>query len=144
MTPWPNYTALVDDAMRSVVLRVLDGVAQQGLPDGHALYLGFRTAHPEVLMPAFLRDSYPEEMVIVLDQQFWDLEVGMTCFGVTLRFNQVPYGFRVPFAALTFFADKPVEFLIRFEAPEASPSSEVPRFGPRRIESSAFKRGDAS
>ncbi len=134
MTDWLHYPSLMEDALRGLVVRVLDGVAQHGLPEGHALYLAFKTWHPEVEMPAWLRVEYPDEMTIVLEQQFWDLEVGLSCFGVTLRFHLVPYGLRIPFAALTTFADQPVGFALRFDAAAGPPAQEAPRLGPRRVE----------
>ena len=38
-----HYSAMVDDALRSVVTRALEQVAQQGLPGEHHFYLTFKT-----------------------------------------------------------------------------------------------------
>ena len=47
----------------------------EGFPGEHHFYLSFRTAAEGVVVPSFLRDRYPEEITIVLQNQFWDLEV---------------------------------------------------------------------
>ena len=38
-----HYDALVDDALRSVVRRVLTQVAEKGLPGSHHFYISFRS-----------------------------------------------------------------------------------------------------
>ena len=143
-----DYPRFVQDALREVVRRVLGEIAVAGLPDPHCLYLGFRTDRPGVELPNALRDQYPEEMTIVLQHQYWDLEVGEDAFSVSLNFNAVRRRLTVPFAALTTFVDPPAEFGLRFDGaaapppapepppdPERSddgPSGEVVPFGPRR------------
>ena len=68
-----HYDALVDDALRSVVRRVLTQVAETGLPGSHHFYISFRSTDPGVELPDYLRAKYPEEMTIVLQHQYWDL-----------------------------------------------------------------------
>ena len=43
-----HYDALVDDALRSVVRRVLRQVAEKGLPGSHHFYISFRSTDPGV------------------------------------------------------------------------------------------------
>ena len=43
-----HYDALVDDALRSVVRRVLVQVAEKGLPGSHHFYISFRSNDPGV------------------------------------------------------------------------------------------------
>ena len=93
-----DYGALLQDALRHLVRRSLGIVAEQGMPGDHHFYLSFRTTHPGVVMPPHLRDSYPEEMTIVLKTQFHDLVVDDDTFSVGLVFSGVRYGLTVPFA----------------------------------------------
>src|SRR5882724_356762 len=103
------------EALRGAVRRVLARVAEEGPPGEHFFYIGFRTDRPGVEIPRFLRDQYPQEMTIVLQNQFWDLEVSEDAFAVTLTFGGSRQRLTVPFLALTAFADPSAEFGLRFD-----------------------------
>jgi hypothetical protein len=109
-----DYQRFVEDALRDAVRRLLAEVAEQGLPGEHYLYIGFDTGHPGVVMPRSLRDLYPREMTLVLQHQFWNLEVDAGGFAVELSFSGSRQRLAIPFAALTIFADPSAEFALRF------------------------------
>jgi hypothetical protein len=73
-----------------------------------------------VVMDDDLRARYPAEMTIVLQHEFWDLEVGAEHFGIRLSFGSVPHRLEIPFDAVTVFADPSVEFGLQFTAAEAA------------------------
>ena len=110
-----RYDRMVEDALRSVVRRALVHVAEKGLPGNHHFYITFRTDHSEVDIPAALKERYPGEMTIVLQHQFWGLEVSDHRFSVTLSFADVPHRLVIPFAAVTAFADPSVRFGLQFD-----------------------------
>ena len=110
-----RYDKMVEDALRGVVRQSLAQVAKNGFPGNHHFYVTFRTAAPGVVLPGHLRAQYPEEMTIVLQHQFWGLEVDEEAFEVTLSFNKVHERLRVPFAALTGFVDPSVRFGLQFK-----------------------------
>lgn len=110
-----HYDALVDDALRSVVRRVLTQVAEKGLPGSHHFYISFRSTDPGVELPEYLRAKYPEEMTIVLQHQYWDLIINDTWFEVTVSFNKQQERIKVPFAALSAFVDPSVRFGLQFD-----------------------------
>lgn len=110
-----RYDRMVEDALRSVVRRALSHVSEHGLPGSHHFYITFRTDHHDSEIPAALRERYPGEMTIVLQHQFWGLEVGEDQFCVTLSFSDVPHRLVVPFAAVTAFADPSVRFGLQFD-----------------------------
>jgi uncharacterized protein len=110
-----HYDALVDDALRSVVRRVLTQVADKGLPGSHHFYISFRSNDAGVVLPEYLRAKYPEEMTIVLQHQYWDLVIGPEAFEVTVSFNKQQERIRVPFAALSAFVDPSVRFGLQFD-----------------------------
>ena len=109
-----DYGRLVEEALRTVVRGVLVKAASEGIPGPHHFYITFRTNHPGVGIPPFLRERYPVDMTIVLQHQYWDLEVGDTGFAVTLSFNDSPHRLTVPFEAIKVFADPGVEFGLQF------------------------------
>ena len=109
-----DYGRLVENALRTVVRDVLDRLGREGAPPPHHFYITFRTHHPGVAIPEFLRDRYPTDMTIVLQHQFWDLAVDEDGFAVTLSFNDQMQRLRIPFAAIKVFADPGVEFGLQF------------------------------
>lgn len=111
-----GYEHLMQDAMRSVVRAALQEAASpRGLPGKHHFYITFRTHAPGVTIPEHLRARYPDEMTIVLEHQFWDLEVYTDRFRVILKFSGQPQPITIPFAALTRFFDPSVKFGLQFE-----------------------------
>jgi len=108
----------VQEALRAVVGRVLGEVQRTGseLPGAHHFYITFKTGAPDVSIPAHLRERFPDEMTIVLQNKFWDLKVDDVGFSVGLSFNQVPAKLSIPFAAITAFVDPAVDFGLQFQA----------------------------
>jgi hypothetical protein len=128
-----RYDRMVESALRGVVRQALEHVAGHGLPGAHHFYITFRTAHAGVEIPDYLQMKYPEEMTIVLEHQFWDLEVGDGLFSVTLTFQNRPERLIVPLAAITAFADPSVKFGLQFQenAPEPALAARVERDAPK-------------
>jgi uncharacterized protein len=130
-----DYQELVREALRDVVRRCLEVVAEEGgLPGDHFFYVSFRSNFPGVRIPAFLRDSYPDEVTIILQHQFWDLEVDREAFSVSLNFNASRQRVTVPYEALTSFVDPTAEFGLRFGPTEAEPTEGGEIRGPRSID----------
>lgn len=109
------YREITVEALRGVIPRVLRRVADEGLPGDHHFFIEFRTRVEGVEIPSHLRVQYPEKMTIVLQNQFSDLLVDDECFEVRLSFGGVPSLLRVPYAAVTTFADPSVEFALQYE-----------------------------
>jgi uncharacterized protein len=123
-----DYQRLIDEALLDVVRRLLARVAERGLPGEHHFHINFRTTHPGVIVPRSLRDLYPEEMHVVLQHQFWNLEVEPDHFSVELSFGAHRQRLVIPFAALTRFLDPAAEFGLSFEArPGREPDGTEPR-----------------
>jgi len=117
-----DYPSLLRGALISFIRDVLRRVADEGLPGDHHLYLTFRTDSPGVVLSAAQRQRFPQEMTIVLQHQYWNLEVGDDAFSVTLRFGGAPERLTVPFAALSAFVDPAASFGLRLDAPAESAS----------------------
>jgi len=113
---WLRYDRMVEDALRGVVRRALTEIASSGLPGDHHFYLTFRTVEPGVHIAPALRGQYPKEMTIVLQHQFWGLEVNEEHFAVTLSFGGKHERLVVPYRAIVSFADPSVKFGLQFES----------------------------
>ncbi len=110
-----RYDRMVEQALRGVVRQAVEEVMETGLPGDHHFYITFMTDFPGVSIPSYLRDRYPGEMTIVLQYQFYDLEVDDEKLGVTLSFNNVPERLVIPLGAITIFADPSVNFALQFQ-----------------------------
>ncbi|RBP18382.1 hypothetical protein DFR50_101330 [Roseiarcus fermentans] len=110
-----RYDLLVQDALRSVVRRVLADAARSGLPGDHHFNIAFKTQAPGVVVPAQVKARFPDEMSIVLQHEFWDLTVGQDGFEVSLNFSRRPERLTVPFDAITGFTDPSVPFGFKLE-----------------------------
>jgi hypothetical protein len=123
---------MVEAALRGVVREALARAAVKGLPGAHHFYITFRTRFAGLVLPDHLAGQYPEEMTVVLEHQFWDLEVSEQCFSVTLSFQNRPERLVIPFDAITAFADPAVKFGLQFQvtegevAPAADPAPQQP------------------
>src|SRR6185295_4927103 len=115
-----GYEALADQALRSVVKEALKRVEKQGLIASHHFYLTFKTHGEGVDIPPFLQERYPDEMTIVLQNQYWGLKVSDEAFEVSLTFQKVPATLHIPFSALTAFADPGVQFGLQFRNSSAA------------------------
>jgi hypothetical protein len=116
--PTLRYDKMVENALRSVVREALTVTAEYGLPGAHHFYVTFRTDYPGVEMPDFLHAQYPLDMTIVLEHQFWGLEVDDIRFSVTLSFRNQTHRLVIPLAAITAFADPSVKFGLEFRSEE--------------------------
>jgi uncharacterized protein len=118
-----DYPQMVQAALRGVVRETLARTAREGLRGAHHFYVSFRTDAPGIVLPDYVLEKYPEEMTIVLQHQFWGLEVGDEEFSVTLTFQNRPEQLTIPFVAITSFADPSVKFGLQFELPAAKPGN---------------------
>ena len=115
-----RYDLLVQDALRTVVRKVLADTARGGLIGDHHFNIAFKTQAPEVVVPPAVKSRFPDEMSIILQHEFWDLVVTQDAFEVNLNFSRKPERLVVPFDAITGFTDPSVPFGFKLEprAPE--------------------------
>ena len=134
-----KYDELVQKALVSVVKEVLSDVAVNGLTENHHFYIRFRTDHPKTIVPRFLKERHPEEVMIVLQHQFWNLSVNNEGFSVELSFDSIRETLFIPFNSLTAFVDPSVKFALQFTPRFYSegPTEGKPSVG--RIETSVDK-----
>ena len=112
-----QYEKMVEDALRTVVREALQQVIANGgrLIGSHHFFIGFRTDYPGVHVAPRIRAQYPEEMTIVIQHQFWDLQVDERGFSISLTFGGVPETLYIPFAAILGFHDPAAEFILEFQ-----------------------------
>lgn len=110
-----RYDRMVEDALRGVVRDAIAQAAREGLTGDHHFYITFHTRFPGTKIPEYILARHPEEMTIVLQHQFWGLELDEVGFEVTLSFSGVSERLVVPYAAITGFADPSAKFGLQFQ-----------------------------
>jgi hypothetical protein len=113
-----DYGNLMHTAMRGLIKKVLTSVSENGLPGAHHFFITFDTQQDGVELADWLRDRYPDEMTIVVQHWFENLEVGDKGFAITLNFGDAPEPLYIPYSSIKTFVDPSVEFGLRFESPE--------------------------
>ncbi len=120
-----NYEQMTQLALRGVVRDAIRRVIREdGLPGAHHFYITFLTRYPGVEVDEGLARKYPEEVTIVLEHQYWDLNAYDTEFEVTLKFGGIPKYLKVPYHAISRFHDPSVGFALQFDPPVDTEGSE--------------------
>ena len=110
-----RYDILAQEALRSVIRKVLEEVSRAGLPGEHHFFITFQTDYPGVRLSRRMAERYPEEMTIVIQHTFWNLEVGDNAFEIDLSFDDIRERLRVPYGAIRGFFDPSVKFGLQFD-----------------------------
>jgi uncharacterized protein len=121
-----DYGNLMHRAMRGLIQQVLTDVSEHGLPGNHHFFITFDTMHPDVEIADWLSDRYPNEMTVVMQHWFDNLEVTDEGFSVTLNFGDQPEPLYIPYDAIKTFVDPSVEFGLRFETQETDDEDDEP------------------
>ncbi|MEP1766062.1 MAG: ClpXP protease specificity-enhancing factor SspB [Sulfitobacter sp.] len=120
-----DYGNLMHDAMRSLIRNVLLDVADNGLPGEHHFFITFDTSHPDAELADWLSDRYPDEMTVVMQHWYDNLDVTEDGFSITLSFGDAPEPLYIPYDAIRTFVDPSVEFGLRFEQQESDEKKPV-------------------
>lgn len=110
-----RYDILTQEALRRVIRKVLDEVQRSGLPGDHHFFITFETSYPGVRLSTRMRERYPDEMTIVIQHSYWNLEVDENSFEIDLSFDDIRERLRIPFAAIRGFFDPAVKFGLQFD-----------------------------
>ena len=126
MTDKINYSQMMHCAMQGLMIELLENISEYGLPGSHHFLISFDTRNNGVKIAPWRKELYPEEMTIVIQNWFENLDVRKDDFSITLNFGDNPETLIIPWNSISTFVDPSVEFGLRFEAEENSQKKEVP------------------
>jgi hypothetical protein len=112
-----DYELFIQNAVRRAIHDLLVSVSKDGLPGKHYFYIDFLTTYPGVMISDALREEYPEDMIIALHDEYWDLDVQEDHFSVGLAFDHGEEKIVIPFSAILKFSDPSVDFGVEFSPP---------------------------
>ncbi|MGL9759169.1 MAG: ClpXP protease specificity-enhancing factor SspB [Wolbachia sp.] len=99
-----DYKKLLNLAKFQVIKKTLDVISGNGfIPH---LEILFFTYFNGVIIPDCLKKSYPIQMLIILQHQFYDLKVFEDKFSVNLSLQGKQERITIPFFAISEFRDK--------------------------------------
>ena len=118
MTDTINYAQMMQKAMQGLMIDVLKKTSINGLPGNHHYFISFKTKSEGVIVADWIKERYPEEMTIVIQHWFDNLNVNDNYFSITLNFGENPENLTIPWDSILTFVDPSVEFGLRFEDEE--------------------------
>jgi hypothetical protein len=108
-----DYNILIERAMRDVVKFALKKV--QKIHDRNFCFMFIvNTKNKRVRLPDFVKKQYPEEITLILQHQFSNLNVKNTSFSVDLSFNGKIENVIIPFDSINVFSDQIAGIELRF------------------------------
>ncbi len=113
-----DYGDRINTAILGVVKDILKDLSDSKISSNHCFYISFKTKDKNVKISDNLKKEYPNEMTIVLQNQFWNLVVKKNYFSVTLSFNKKKESLEIPYKSVTKFYDPFVKFSIQLDSKE--------------------------
>ena len=105
-----DYKNILNQNMLNVFKDILKKIKNEGLSDGNHLYITFKTKNKNVKIPKWLLEKYPEEMTIIIQYEYYNINIRNNSFEITLSFNNVKTDLKIAFDAIISFADPSANF----------------------------------
>ena len=96
--------------MLNVFKDILHKIKDEGLSNNHQLYVTFSTKNSNIVIPKWLLKKYPDEMTIIIQYEYYNIEIKKNFFLITLSFNNIKTDLKIPFESIISFADPTANF----------------------------------
>ena len=116
MTNIINYTKITHSASLGAIRDILLDVSQNGLPGDHHFFITFDMENDGVETSYSLKEQYPTEMTIVIQNWYDGFIVTDEEFCITLNFGNSLEAMKIPFSSIKSFVDPSVEFGLSFDS----------------------------
>ena len=113
-----DYKSLIKSSLIEVIKHALKKTSEYGISNGHHFYITFDTTNPKNQIPEYLKKDYPKTMMIVIENEFWNLKVEHEYFSVDLKFKGKIDHLKINFSSLKTFVDPSVSFTLNLDIEE--------------------------
>ena len=110
-----DYKSLIKSSLIDVIKHALKKTSEYGISNGHHFYITFDTTNPKNQIPEYLKKDYPKTMMIVIENEFWNLKVEQEYFSVDLKFKGKIDHLKINFSSLKTFVDPSVSFTLNLD-----------------------------
>ena len=105
-----EYQKILDKNMLNVLKDILINIRDNGLSNNNHLYITFSTNNKNVELPNWLKQKYPKEMTIIIQYEYYNLEINKNNFSITLSFGDIKTNLKINYNAIISFADPSSNF----------------------------------
>lgn len=113
-----DYPHLIRKNLLNVIKHVLEKTSEYGLSDDHHFYITFKTKFEKNKIPVYLKDDYPDTMMIVIENEYWNLKTYEEYFSIDLKFRGKIETLNIYFSSLKTFVDPSVSFTLNLDIEE--------------------------
>ena len=113
-----DYQKILNENMLNVFKNVLIDIKKNGLTNNNHLYVTFITDHNNVKIPKWLKDKYPNNMTIVIQYEYYNLEIKEKFFEISLSFSDIEAHLKIGYDSIISFADPSANFGLKLQTPK--------------------------
>ena len=113
-----DYPKLIKSNLLNVIKYALKKTSEYGLSDDHHFYITFKTHFNRNIIPEYLKNDYPETMMIVIENEYWNLKTYEDYFSIDLKFKGKIETLCIYFSSLKTFVDPSVSFTLNLDIEE--------------------------
>ena len=115
-----DYPNLIKSNLLNVIKYALKKTSEYGLSDEHHFYITFKTNFEKNVIPEYLKNDYPDTMMIVIENEYWNLKIYEDYFSIDLKFKGKIETLCIYFSSLKTFVDPSVSFTLNLDIEERS------------------------
>ena len=116
-----DYPKLIKNNLLNVIKYALKKTSEYGLSDEHHFYITFKTNFEKNIIPEYLKNDYPDTMMIVIENEYWNLKTYADYFSIDLKFKGKIETLNIYFSSLKTFVDPSVSFTLNLDIEESTP-----------------------
>ena len=110
-----DYQKILNKNLLNVFIQILKEVEKNGLNGKNYLYITFTTQNSKNVIPNWLMQKYPNDMTIIIQNEYYYLSVNKNSFKIGLSFNNIKSDLTISFDSIISFVDPSSNFGLSYE-----------------------------